>query len=82
MVFFLATMSGIIGGETVLLGLLALPQMLRLGYDKKLAIGTVVSSGALGTMVPPKYCINYLWFSRISFDWRFYLQQVLFLHSY
>ncbi|MFC0322093.1 TRAP transporter large permease subunit [Gallibacterium melopsittaci] len=50
---FLATMSGIIGGETVLLGLLALPQMLRLGYDKKLAIGTVVSSGALGTMVPP-----------------------------
>ncbi|OBW91332.1 TRAP transporter large permease [Gallibacterium salpingitidis] len=50
---FLATMSGIIGGETVLLGLLALPQMLRLGYDKKLAIGTVVSSGALDTMVPP-----------------------------
>lgn len=50
---FLATMSGIIGGETVLLGLLALPQMLRLGYDKKLAIGVVVSSGALGTMVPP-----------------------------
>ncbi|VEB22975.1 TRAP transporter large permease [Avibacterium volantium] len=50
---FLATMSGIIGGETVLLGLLALPQMLRLGYDKKLAIGTVVASGALGTMVPP-----------------------------
>ncbi|KAE9527546.1 TRAP transporter large permease [Testudinibacter aquarius] len=50
---FLAAMSGIIGGETVLLGLLALPQMLRLGYDKNLAIGTVVASGALGTMVPP-----------------------------
>ncbi|MBE2899006.1 TRAP transporter large permease subunit [Pasteurellaceae bacterium 20609_3] len=50
---FLAAMSGIIGGETVLLGLLALPQMLRLGYNKNLAIGTVVASGALGTMVPP-----------------------------
>ena len=50
---FLAAMSGIIGGETVLLGMLALPQMLRLGYDKKLAIGTVCGGGSLGTMVPP-----------------------------
>jgi len=50
---FLAAMSGIIGGETVLLGMLALPQMLRLGYDKKLAIGTVCAGGALGTMIPP-----------------------------
>lgn len=50
---FLAAMSGIIGGETVLLGMLALPQMLRLGYDKNLAIGTVCAGGSLGTMVPP-----------------------------
>ncbi|MBT3360288.1 MAG: TRAP transporter large permease subunit [Rhodospirillales bacterium] len=50
---FLAAMSGIIGGETVLLGMLALPQMLRLGYDRSLAIGTVCGGGALGTMMPP-----------------------------
>jgi len=37
----------------VLLGLLALPQMLRLGYDQRLSIGTVVAGGSLGTMVPP-----------------------------
>lgn len=49
----LASMSGVVGGETVLLGMLALPQMLRLGYDKKLAIGTCCSGGALGTMLPP-----------------------------
>lgn len=49
----LAAMSGIVGGETVLLGMLALPQMLRLGYNQNLAIGTVVGGGALGTMVPP-----------------------------
>lgn len=49
----LASMSGVIGGETVLLGILALPQMLRLGYDKKLAIGTTCAGGALGTMLPP-----------------------------
>jgi tripartite ATP-independent transporter DctM subunit len=46
-------MSGVIGGETVLLGILALPQMLRLGYDRKLAIGTTCAGGALGTMLPP-----------------------------
>ncbi|WP_366555144.1 TRAP transporter large permease [Aquibaculum sediminis] len=49
----LAAMSGIIGGEIVLLGLLALPQMLRLGYDRGLAIGVVCAGGALGTMIPP-----------------------------
>ncbi|GAB2208742.1 TRAP transporter large permease subunit [Roseibium sp. ROS1] len=49
----LAAMSGIIGGEIVLLGLVALPQMLRLGYDRRLAIGVVCAGGALGTMVPP-----------------------------
>lgn len=50
---FLAAISGIVGGETVLLGILALPQMLRLGYNKNLSIGVCVASGALGTMVPP-----------------------------
>lgn len=49
----MAAMSGIIGGEIVLLGLIALPQMLRLGYDQNLAIGTICASGSLGTMIPP-----------------------------
>ncbi|SFE71556.1 TRAP transporter large permease [Roseivivax sediminis] len=49
----LAAMSGIIGGEIVLLGLIALPQMLRQGYDRRLAIGVVCAGGSLGTMVPP-----------------------------
>jgi tripartite ATP-independent transporter DctM subunit len=49
----MAAMTGIIGGEIVLLGLVALPQMLRLGYDRKLAIGTICAGGSLGTMIPP-----------------------------
>ena len=49
----LGAMTGIIGGEIVLLGLIALPQMLRLGYDQKLAIGTICAGGSLGTMIPP-----------------------------
>ena len=53
MAVMMAAMSGIIGGEVVLLGLIALPQMLRLGYDQNLAIGTICASGSLGTMIPP-----------------------------
>ncbi len=53
MAIIMAAMSGIIGGEVVLLGLLALPQMLRLGYNQNLAIGTICASGSLGTMIPP-----------------------------
>ncbi len=49
----LGATTGIIGGEIVLLGLIALPQMLKLGYDKKLAIGTITAGGSLGTMIPP-----------------------------
>src|SRR5918995_610688 len=53
MAVIMAAMSGIIGGEIVLLGLVALPQMLRLGYNQNLAIGTVCVGGSLGTMIPP-----------------------------
>lgn len=53
MAIVMAAMSGIIGGEVVLLGLIALPQMLRLGYNQNLAIGTICASGSLGTMIPP-----------------------------
>ena len=53
MAVIMAAMSGIIGGEVVLLGLISLPQMLRLGYNQNLAIGTICASGSLGTMIPP-----------------------------
>ncbi len=50
---FMAATTGIIGGEIILLGLVALPQMLRIGYDKNLAIGTICAGGSLGSMIPP-----------------------------
>ncbi|XWN29310.1 MAG: TRAP transporter large permease subunit [Devosia sp.] len=50
---FIAAITGIIGGEIVMLGLIALPQMLRLGYDKRLASGVICAGGSLGTMIPP-----------------------------
>ncbi|MEO0682731.1 MAG: TRAP transporter large permease subunit [Pseudomonadota bacterium] len=49
----LAAMSGVMGGEIVMLGLVALPQMLRLGYNRNLTIGLICASGALATLIPP-----------------------------
>ena len=44
---FLAAMSGIMGGEIVMLGMIALPQMFRLGYDRKMSIGIICAAGRL-----------------------------------
>ncbi|MEL6767404.1 MAG: TRAP transporter large permease subunit [Pseudomonadota bacterium] len=49
----LAAMSGVMGGEIVMLGLVALPQMLRLGYNKYIAIGVICAAGSLATLIPP-----------------------------
>jgi tripartite ATP-independent transporter DctM subunit len=44
---------GVIGGEVTLLGIVALPQLFRLRYDRKLSIGMICAGGALGSMIPP-----------------------------
>jgi len=49
----LAASTGIIGASVVLLGVLSLPIMLRQGYHKSLALGTVAASGTLGILIPP-----------------------------
>lgn len=49
----MAAMVGVVGAEVVLLGLVALPTMLRQGYDKVLASGVIIAGGSLGTMIPP-----------------------------
>ncbi len=49
----LAASTGIIGASVVLLGLLSIPAMLKQGYRKTLALGTVASAGTLGILIPP-----------------------------
>ena len=49
----LAASTGIIGASVVLLGVLSIPVMLKQGYNKSLAIGTVGASGTLGILIPP-----------------------------
>jgi len=49
----LAASTGIVGASVVLLGLLSLPAMLKQGYSKSLATGTICSAGTLGILLPP-----------------------------
>jgi tripartite ATP-independent transporter DctM subunit len=48
-----ATATGIVGASVTLLGLLALPAMLRAGYDVKFSTGTIAAGGTLGILIPP-----------------------------
>lgn len=48
-----ATATGIVGAVVTLMGLLALPTMLRTGYDMKLSAGAITAGGCLGILIPP-----------------------------
>ena len=50
-IFAMAT--GIIGASVTIMGLLALPPMMRLKYDKRLATGAIAAGGTLGILIPP-----------------------------
>jgi tripartite ATP-independent transporter DctM subunit len=49
----LAASTGIVGATVVTMGLIALPTMLRAGYDPRIAAGTICASGTLGQIIPP-----------------------------
>jgi tripartite ATP-independent transporter DctM subunit len=51
-VIFAAT-SGVVGATETVVGLLAIPPMLRYGYNKGLISGTICAGGSLGTIIPP-----------------------------
>ena len=48
-----ATATGIVGAVVTLMGLLAFPQMMKAGYDTKLAAGVICAGGCLGILIPP-----------------------------
>lgn len=49
--------TGIVGATIVTLGLLTLPTLLRRGYNKSIACGTICASGTLGQIIPPSTLI-------------------------
>jgi len=48
-----ATATGIVGAVVTLMGLLALPAMLKAGYGTQLSAGAITAGGALGIIIPP-----------------------------
>jgi len=49
----LAATTGVAGATVVTMGVIALPTMLKHGYDRSLACGTIAASGTLGQVIPP-----------------------------
>ena len=49
----LAAMVGVVGATEVTMGMIALPAMLKRGYDEKLACGSLLAGGTLGILIPP-----------------------------
>ncbi len=49
----LAATTGIIGASVTMMALLALPPMLKRGYQTELAVGTIAASSCLGILIPP-----------------------------
>jgi TRAP-type mannitol/chloroaromatic compound transport system permease large subunit len=48
-----ATATGIVGAVVTLMGLLALPAMLKAGYNTRMAAGAITAGGCLGILIPP-----------------------------
>lgn len=48
-----ATATGIVGAVVTLMGLLALPAMLKARYDERFATGVICAGGTLGILIPP-----------------------------
>ncbi|MGE0803043.1 MAG: TRAP transporter large permease subunit [Lautropia sp.] len=48
-----ATATGIVGAVVTLMGLLALPAMLRARYSTQMAAGAITAGGCLGILIPP-----------------------------
>ena len=49
----MAAATGIMGAPVIIMGLFALPEMLKRGYDKALSAGTICAGGTLGILIPP-----------------------------
>ena len=52
-----AAASGVVGATESVVGLLAIPVMLRYAYDKGLIAGTICAGGSLGTVIPPSVIV-------------------------
>lgn len=49
----LAASTGVVGASVVAMGVISLPVMLKYGYSKTLATGTICAAGTLGQIIPP-----------------------------
>lgn len=61
---FMAAMVGIVGAGIMTVGTIAVPAMLKRGYNKYMSFGTIMAGGALGMLIPPS--VNMIVYSSIT----------------
>jgi tripartite ATP-independent transporter DctM subunit len=59
-----AAMSGLSATATVTMGLIALPAMIKRGYDKRMTMGAIMAGGALGQLIPPS--VMFIFYGMLS----------------
>ncbi|WP_428647002.1 TRAP transporter large permease [Roseibium sp.] len=52
-----AAASGVVGAVEIVVGLMAIPAMMRAGYRNDLIAGTICAGGSLGTVIPPSVIV-------------------------
>jgi tripartite ATP-independent transporter DctM subunit len=57
MCIIFAASSGVVGATETVIGLLAVPVMMRYRYNKELIVGTICAGGSLGTIIPPSVVV-------------------------
>ena len=56
----MAASTGIVGASVMLLGVIALPVMIRQGYDPQFATGVTAACGTLGILIPPSIMLVFM----------------------
>ena len=56
----MAASTGIVGASVMLLGVIALPVMIRQGYDPRFATGVTAACGTLGILIPPSIMLGFM----------------------
>lgn len=68
----IAAISGITTAGVVMMGIVALPRMLKQGYDKSMSLGSIMAGGGLGILIPPSVVfILFGMLAGVSIGWLF-----------
>lgn len=73
----LAAMVGLSASASVMMGVIALPAMLKRGYDKRMIIGSIAAGGTLGVLIPPSVLMLVYYLAAFASPRRLFMAGIL-----